>query len=74
MNGKKTQVTNEFIANAKSYVIENRTYVGSVKGMLEQINVHGGANHIRIYPTIGAKYVNCSFPTRIKDKVTAGYR
>ncbi len=71
MNGKETQVTNEFITNTKAYVIENRTYKGSVKGMLEQINVHGGANNIRIYPIIGAKFVKCSFPTKIKDEVTA---
>ena len=35
---------------------------GSVEGMLEQINIHQGANTFHIYPEIGPKKVTCHFP------------
>ena len=40
---------------------------GSIEGMLEQINLHGGANIFHIYPDIGPRKVTCKFPTKLHD-------
>jgi hypothetical protein len=40
---------------------------GSLEGMLDQINVHLGANTFHIYPEIGARKVTCHFPSRLFD-------
>jgi hypothetical protein len=45
---------------------------GSVEGMLEQINVHRGANTFHIYPDVGARKVTCHFPSRLyEDAISA---
>ncbi|MEX0589914.1 MAG: hypothetical protein WD207_02385 [Xanthobacteraceae bacterium] len=40
---------------------------GSIEGMLEQINVHLGANIFHIYPEIGPRKVTCKFPPKLYD-------
>jgi hypothetical protein len=40
---------------------------GSVEGMLEQINVHLGANTFHIYPEVGPRKLTCRFPGRLYD-------
>lgn len=40
---------------------------GSLDGMLDQINVHLGANTFHIYPEVGARKVTCHFPSRLFD-------
>jgi hypothetical protein len=40
---------------------------GSLEGMLDQINVHLGANMFHIYPEVGGRKVTCHFPTRLFD-------
>lgn len=40
---------------------------GALDGMLEQINLHQGANTFHIYPDIGAKKVTCHFPSALYD-------
>lgn len=40
---------------------------GTLDGMLEQINIHLGANTFHIYPQIGPKKVTCNFPNRLYD-------
>jgi hypothetical protein len=40
---------------------------GSLEGMLDQINVHLGANTFHIYPEIGARKVTCHFPSHLFD-------
>ncbi len=45
-----------------------KTTIGTVRGTLDLINVHNGANTFRIYPIIGPTFVTCNFPTSLKDK------
>lgn len=45
---------------------------GSIKGMLELVNIHNQANKIYIYPTIGAKRVECIFPINLFEKIKEG--
>ena len=44
---------------------------GSIEGMLEQINVHRGANTFHIYPDVGARKVTCHFPSRLYEEAVA---
>lgn len=40
---------------------------GALDGMLEQINIHRGANVFHIYPAVGPNKVACHFPSRLYD-------
>lgn len=40
---------------------------GSIEGMLEQINIHLGANTFHVYPDVGPKKVTCKFPPSLYD-------
>lgn len=42
-------------------------FFGSVEGMLEQINVHPGANTFHIHPAVGARKITCHFPATLYD-------
>ena len=44
---------------------------GSIEGMLEQINLHDGANIFHIYPDVGPRKVTCHFPARLIDDAVA---
>jgi hypothetical protein len=44
---------------------------GSLEGMLDQINVHLGANTFHIYPEIGPRKVTCNFPARLFDNAVS---
>ncbi len=40
---------------------------GAIEGMLEQINLHDGANVFYVYPEIGPRKVTCHFPPKLLD-------
>jgi hypothetical protein len=42
--------------------------IGTVRGTLDLINVHKGANSFRIYPVIGPSFITCNFPSELKEK------
>lgn len=44
---------------------------GFIEGMLEQINLHGGANTFHIFPEIGPKKVSCHFASALIDDAVA---
>jgi len=44
---------------------------GYIEGMLEQINLHGGANTFHIFPEVGPKKVSCHFPPGLIDDAVA---
>jgi hypothetical protein len=44
---------------------------GAIEGMLEQINLHHGANVFYIYPEIGPRKVSCRFPASLYDEAVA---
>lgn len=41
--------------------------VGFIEGLLEQINIHEGANTFHIYPDVGPRKVACHFPSALLD-------
>lgn len=44
---------------------------GFMDGMLEQINIHGGANTFHIYPDVGPTKVTCHFPPKLYEDAVA---
>jgi hypothetical protein len=48
------------------------SYPGSIRGMLEAINVHREANVFRIYPDFGPNKVSCHFPAEIQQMAISG--
>jgi hypothetical protein len=44
---------------------------GSIEGMLEQINIHDGANTFHIYPSIGPRKLTCNFPSKLYDEAVS---
>jgi len=40
---------------------------GALEGMLEQINLHHGANVFYIYPDVGPRKLTCHFPSKLYD-------
>ena len=44
---------------------------GAIEGMLEQINLHQGANVFYVYPETGPRKVSCHFPAKLSDDAVA---
>lgn len=61
-------VTDRISSLLADYLEKEKIAVGSVRGVIEIINLHAGTNTFRIYPVIGASYVNCRFPKELKEK------
>jgi hypothetical protein len=66
--GRAVFVTDRISGLLSDFLETEKITVGSVRGMIDRINVHAGANNFRIYPIIGASYIDCRFPTALKEK------
>lgn len=66
-NGKSYDLTGELAKRIEHTLSGEEVCIGTVEGMLEQINLHRDANVFRIYPYIGAKVVLCTFPGNLRD-------
>jgi hypothetical protein len=44
---------------------------GAIEGMLEQINLHHGANVFHVYPEVGPRKVTCHFPAKLYDEAVS---
>ncbi len=44
---------------------------GKIRGRLEFLNVHAGANNCRVYPLVGPRRLICRFPAEKRDKIVA---
>jgi len=56
---------------ARKLAPEEKCY-GTIKGMLEYINIHGKTHVFRIYPNVGPEEVACQFDSGILDQARAG--
>lgn len=45
---------------------------GKIRGRLEFLNVHAGANNCRVYPLVGPRRLICRFPAEKRDKIVSG--
>jgi hypothetical protein len=72
LNGTKLDLTPVIAARLDNALAVADECDGSVEGMLEQINIHLGANTFHVYPDIGPKKVTCRFPARLaEDAISA---
>jgi hypothetical protein len=69
--GNTLDLTPRIAANVESALAVDEECDGSVDGMLEQINIHLGANTFHIYPAIGPRKISCSFPPALYDDAVA---
>ena len=70
-DGKTLDLTPRIAANVENALAVDEESDGSVDGMLEQINIHLGANTFHIYPAIGPRKISCSFPAALYDEAVA---
>lgn len=68
VNGKTVSIDREYRINIDKILAPEETYPGTIRGMLETINLHGGANVFRIYPDVGPTKVTCHFPAELEVK------
>src|SRR5439155_26432764 len=66
-NGRTLDLTPRIASKVEQALAVEDECDGSIEGMLEQINVHLGANTFHIYPAIGPRKVACHFPARLYD-------
>jgi hypothetical protein len=61
-------ITDRISGLLADYLEKEKIAVGSVRGVIEIINLHAGTNTFRIYPIVGASYITCWFPKELKEK------
>lgn len=66
-NGHSLDLTPRLSSKVEAALAVDEECDGSIEGMLEQINLHQGANVFHIYPEVGPKKVTCRFPSRLHD-------
>ncbi|MDO8421871.1 MAG: hypothetical protein Q7S99_06890 [Parvibaculum sp.] len=67
VNEKKFELNDDVAGRVtKALAVDDECY-GSIEGMLEQINIHRGANTFHVYPDVGPRKISCHFPHRLFD-------
>lgn len=66
-NDHRFDLTERVAAKVDTALAVDEECEGAVEGMLEQINLHHGANVFYIYPEVGPRKVTCHFPTSLYD-------
>ena len=66
-NDSHIDLTPQIVSRADAALAIVEECEGTVEGMLEQINIHGGANTFHIYPEVGPKKIACRFPPHLCD-------
>jgi hypothetical protein len=70
-NDHRFDLTERVAAKVETALAVDEECEGAVEGMLEQINLHHGANVFYIYPEIGPRKVTCHFPARLYDEAVS---
>ncbi len=71
-NGHRFELTPSIVRRVDDALAVAEECEGAIEGMLEQINIHQGANTFHIYPEIGPKRVACTFPNPLYDDAISG--
>ena len=66
--GEVVDLTEEFAKIIELSLAGEEWASGSIEGVLEQINIHAGANVFSLYPEIGPSKVQCQFGSSLIDK------
>ena len=67
INGSEFELTSEVTRRVDKALEIEEECIGSIEGLLEQINIHEGANTFHIYPEVGPRRVSCHFPNALLD-------
>ncbi len=67
-NGTAVSVSSAFGKNIDIILGPDRYEMGSVTGLLQQINLHSRRNAFIIYPTIGQSRLRCIFPQSLRTQ------
>lgn len=65
--GRSFDLTPKILGDVEKALAVEDECLGSIEGMLEQINLHRGANIFHIYPDAGPKKVTCYFAAKLVD-------
>jgi hypothetical protein len=66
-NDHQFDLTPNVISKVDAALAVDEECAGAIEGMLEQINLHDGANIFHVYPEIGPRKVTCHFPPKLLD-------
>jgi hypothetical protein len=67
----KVAITEKFRANMDKIIGPDEIELGSIRGMLEAINLHN-TNRCNVFPLVGPKKVVCTFPQHLRPQIIAG--
>lgn len=67
INDNQFELTDEVTRRVDAALAVDDECQGFIEGMLEQINIHHGANTFHIYPEVGPRKVTCHFPSALLD-------
>jgi hypothetical protein len=70
-NGIAVPLTRDFETLIDHLLQPEEEYPGSISGMLDAINFHGGANVFYLYPDIGPEKIACHFPSEMSNRAAA---
>lgn len=66
-NDHRFDLTSKVVSKIDTALAVDEECAGAIEGMLEQINLHDGANIFHVYPEIGPRKVTCNFPPKLLD-------
>jgi hypothetical protein len=67
VNDNQFELTDTVTRRVDKALAVDEECIGFIEGLLEQINIHGGANTFHIYPAIGPTKISCHFPHTLLD-------
>jgi len=70
-NDRSFTLTEKVAAKVDAALAVDEVSEGAIEGMLEQINLHHGANVFYVYPEVGPRKVSCHFPSKLYDEAVS---
>ena len=70
-NDHRFDLTPKIAAKVDEALAVDEECEGAIEGMLEQINLHHGANVFYVYPEVGPRKISCHFPAKLYDDAVA---
>lgn len=73
-DGRVIKANKEFSAKVDLAIAPEENFPGSIRGVLEYLNLHDENRTFRIYPDIGPSKVNCIFPDELTERAIKAIR
>jgi len=68
IDGEQLDMKPDILSRIRQLLGPEETFPGFIRGMMEAINLHKGANVFRIYPDLGPQKVTCHFPSELENE------